>query len=166
MTSLEFDMVKACNKRLGEGPLVSCKLGWRSKEKPGLTSFSREIIPGDNFSVLREQGTKFDTDSSFNGGGNGGWEPPPEMEEPEEVWFKTAHPCWCCSRVNCSSTFTTDQISLANSFWHFSSLFVGEDVSCISVSGQGSSLIIARSSSWFLAIVAMRFLVCSSSSMA
>ena len=85
MTSLEFDMVKACSKRLGEGPLVSCKLGWRSKEKPGLTSFSREIIPGGNFSVLREQGTKFDTDSSFNGGGNGGWGPPPETEETEEA---------------------------------------------------------------------------------
>ena len=52
MTSFEFDIVRACSNRLGEGPLVSCRLGWRSKENSGTTSLSREIIPGDKTSLV------------------------------------------------------------------------------------------------------------------
>ena len=32
MTSFEFDIVRACSNRLGEGPLVSCRHAWNHPE--------------------------------------------------------------------------------------------------------------------------------------
>ena len=98
-------MVKACNKRLGEGPLKSCKFGCKSKEKPGSTSFSRGIIPVGIFS-FGAHGTKVDT-VSFKGE-NEGW-PEPEIE----AWLKSVHISWSFSRVNWTSASTIVQ-SLAN----------------------------------------------------
>ena len=49
ITSFELDMVTACSRRLGEGPAVSVKLGWRSKEYVRCISQSRGRSPSGKF---------------------------------------------------------------------------------------------------------------------